>query len=217
YWKGRNDSGLFPEVRLALPEGYSAGEVLWPAPHRKISPGNILDHVYTKRAVLLIPVRIPESARGGPPAGITATLEWMTCREACVPESGSVSAVFPVGREAESASGYSTSQDAAILAEAVARTPAPLPNSVVLHAEWRERILDIRLDEAEALAFYPGTDCTDLIDPIRDAAGESDRLELEFAKTKDSELRVRGVLEVRFAGSGPPRFFKLDITGPASG
>ena len=215
YWRGRNDSGLYPDVRLTLPQGFEAGEILWPAPHRKISPGNILDHVYTGHAVLVLPVRVPLSAAPGSRVTFEASMDWMVCRGACIPESGTLSAALPVGPAPES---HPSTPDAAVLTDALARLPRPLPSELGLHMEWRDRVLDIRLDEAEALAFYPGTACSNLADPIRDAASESGRLALEFAKSKDPEIRVRGVLEVRFAGRiGPSRFYQLALTGPASG
>ena len=34
YWRNPGDSGLPTTVRLALPEGWSAGGIVWPAPHR---------------------------------------------------------------------------------------------------------------------------------------------------------------------------------------
>src|SRR4051812_22252125 len=59
YWNGQNDAGSPMEVTPALPDGFTAGDLLWPAPKRHLSDGPLLDHVYEKRVVLLLPVTAP--------------------------------------------------------------------------------------------------------------------------------------------------------------
>ena len=38
YGNGASDTGYAPQIRLELPPGFTAGEILWPAPHRKTWP-----------------------------------------------------------------------------------------------------------------------------------------------------------------------------------
>src|SRR5262245_51700008 len=53
YWCGQSDSGAPIHVEFTLPAGYKGGDLVWPAPKRHLSPGDLLDHVYEKRVTLL--------------------------------------------------------------------------------------------------------------------------------------------------------------------
>ena len=41
YWNGRNDTGTPVRITLTVPEGFAAGDVLWPAPVRHVAAGEI--------------------------------------------------------------------------------------------------------------------------------------------------------------------------------
>ncbi len=65
YWKGVNVTGYPVVIETEVPEGWTVGETLWPAPKRYESPGGILDHVYEHEATLIIPIHVSESAEAG--------------------------------------------------------------------------------------------------------------------------------------------------------
>src|SRR3954471_8284361 len=83
YWNGQNDAGSPPEVTIELPAGYTKGDLLWPAPKRHISDGPILDHIYEKRVVLLLPVKAPADATPGTPVTLKVSATWIVCKSAC--------------------------------------------------------------------------------------------------------------------------------------
>ena len=52
YWRNPGDSGLGTEIRWTLPEGSSAGPILWPVPDR-IPVSHLVNYGYSDEVVLL--------------------------------------------------------------------------------------------------------------------------------------------------------------------
>jgi hypothetical protein len=52
YWDGKNDSGFPISVDLSLPEGFTREAIRWPAPVRKVSPGDIIAEIETDKATM---------------------------------------------------------------------------------------------------------------------------------------------------------------------
>lgn len=237
YWKGRNDTGMYPRVRLTGPEGVTIGEIRWPAPERKVSPGNILDHIYHGTVVLPVPVTIPAAVEPGTFIEFTASVEWMACREACVPESARVALALPVATEVGSAwekmltaraagsklpfpdSGEQNRVGSAFAA-ARPRLPEPLPGGAAgMRRSWAGSTLTLSFEEAGEVFFYPTEACPPLADPIADAAAQGNTLTLRFRGDPGAIERVSGVLEVRPAGKAgiPPRLYSVSFPGPGRG
>lgn len=217
YWNGANHTGYPIHVDPELPAGWSAGELLWPAPERHVSPGNILDHVYTGRVTLLLPVRAGAAEAG--PATLRARLRWLACHQVCLPGSAEVALTLPVRAEAgapDGGDGAPPGPDAAArFAEARARLPRPLAESPVpVSVSVEAAAAEIHVPGATRLVFFPGPGCTTLTNPIRDAAADGDRLRLSLSTEPGASPVVSGVLEVRRPGS-PPAFYTLGISPPA--
>jgi thiol:disulfide interchange protein DsbD len=224
YWNGTNDTGYPIQVRPELPAGWSAGRLLWPAPERHVSPGNILDHVYTGRVTLLLPLR------AGPAEAdsviLKARLEWLACREVCLPGSAEVALTLPVragaqaslhgGEPPRAGNPAPADPDArARFEETRERLPLPLSASLTpVEARREDGAVVIVVPGAERLVFFPGVDCARLADPIRDAAADGDRLRLVPAPEAGASPAVNGVLEVRRPGAGPA-FYTLSLPPPA--
>ena len=213
YWDGTNDSGFPIMVDSSLPEGYSAGPLLWPAPKRHVSPGRILDHVYEHRVTLLMPVAVPKDAKPGTRVTFRADLEWLVCKGACMPGDASVSLTLPVVTTAGQAS---LSADAPLFTEARLRIPRPIPkHDSNVKIKWQGRSLHIEAIGASAMAFYPGTKCPTLTDPIKDAQAKGDRLSLRFEPARNkNETQVVGVLEITRDKDEQPVIYAMDVPGP---
>ena len=82
YWSNPGDAGLATDVRLELPDGWSAGPLEWPAPKRFEQPGGIAGFGYEDEVVLAHEVNVPSGARGS--VRIPVTASWLACREVCV-------------------------------------------------------------------------------------------------------------------------------------
>lgn len=200
YWNGLSDSGGPILIKLSLPAGYvQDGTILWPAPRRYVLPGDILDHIYEKRVTLLVPVQVPPSATPGSTAEFAADLEWLVCREICLPGQARVVQSLPVAETAR------PSPDAPLFRESRARLPVPPPPDEVA-IRRRPGALTLTVRGAAWLAFYPMEGCARLTDPIADGQAEGERLRLRM---RQEGGRVVGVLEVR-RDSGESRFWLID-------
>ena len=195
YWNGRNDTGLPISVELRLPEGYTAGDILWPAPERHLSPGNILDHVYHDEVTLIVPVAVPQDATPGRAVRISALVNWLVCKDVCLPAHAEVSVTVPPRRP---------DPDAAPRFEAArSRLPRPLPPDAGIRLRWEGTTLRVDAPTARALAFFPFLQCAKLSHPIEDGASPSGSLALRVAPADTGESpAVSGVLEVE-APAGP--------------
>jgi thiol:disulfide interchange protein DsbD len=191
YANSRNDSGLPISVDLHGPEGYSIGALQWPAPHREVSPGAILDHVYKEQVLLLLPVQVPPDARPGTTARFAGTVDWLVCGTGCIPGNASLSLELPIAPAGDAAI---PSPDAAAFAAARRRLPVA-PEGGEVSARWADGSLSLEVAGATKLAFYPDTGCVALLDPIADGEAQGGALALRIDST-DGRPAVRGVLEV---------------------
>jgi DsbC/DsbD-like thiol-disulfide interchange protein len=203
YWRGVNDSGFAPEVNLTLPPGYEAGEILWPAPKRKITElwegedGSILDHTYERRVLLMIPVRVPPDAEAGQEAKFHAALDWLICDEVCIPGSAEVSLSLPV---AGADSGQpAPGPDARLFADARKRLPRPLPIEdppLTIERKGDAFIVAAASPGTRKIAFYPALECAKLASVIEDGEARGDRLTLRLAESDDTASGLIGVVEI---------------------
>ncbi len=92
YWSNPGDAGLGMVVTLDLPEGWEAGEHLYPVPKTLLTSG-LMNHIYEGQYSVLIPVRVPESAVIEGLPEITGYAEYLACTDRiCVPQDALLSA-----------------------------------------------------------------------------------------------------------------------------
>jgi len=99
YWINPGDSGLPTKLQWHLPEGFEAGAIDWPAPQR-FEAGGIVNFGYDGRALLLVPVDVPASARLGATAHVAVDAKWLVCREECIPGKVTLKLALPVAKSA---------------------------------------------------------------------------------------------------------------------
>lgn len=86
YWSNPGDAGLGMELDWTLPPGWSAGEPLYPVPH-KLVLGGLMNHVYEGRYTVLVPIRIPRGAQIESIESIEVTADYLACTDKiCVPQ-----------------------------------------------------------------------------------------------------------------------------------
>jgi DsbC/DsbD-like thiol-disulfide interchange protein len=207
YWNGINDTGLAPLPRLRLPAGAVwLEDWRWPAPERLVSPGKLLDHIYTGRLLLTAAVLLPAPLPPGEYLAIEGRVDWVACREACRFGSDSLSLHLPFCTQAAPTL---ASAAAARLAEARAALPLPLAVGEGGLAILRgDHGLLLSLTGATALAFYPARDCVELLSPLADAETIGSRLNLRLAHGGLAKGHLRGILAVLAAGER--RHYLLD-------
>lgn len=95
YWKNPGDSGLPTSIVWTLPTGFKAGEVLWPYPEVFVSAGDV-NYGYSRKVLLLTEISVPETAEKGSTVKIQAHVDWLACREECIPGHADVQLELPV-------------------------------------------------------------------------------------------------------------------------
>lgn len=98
YWRNPGDSGTAPRIDWQLPPGWQAGEIRWPLPER-IHVGPLTNYGYTEAVTLLVPIEVSTEAAPSATVTIQAQSNWLVCREACVPEQGTVTQRIAVGAD----------------------------------------------------------------------------------------------------------------------
>ncbi len=119
YWRNPGDSGQATEIKWTLPEGWKAGEPVWPAPHRFVT-GPLMNYVYSDEVYLPVPISVPAGAKLGD-ATLKADAHFLVCSDICVPEDAKVELVLPVAKGAP----QPDPAFGAKIAETLAAAPSP--------------------------------------------------------------------------------------------
>lgn len=111
YWKNPGTVGLAPSIAWTLPEGYSAGPIVWQQP-RLTKMGAYTVWGYEDEALLLTEIAVPASARVGDAITLRASVTYMACAKACCPDEKKLSLTMPVRAAAKPRGGWSAKFDA---------------------------------------------------------------------------------------------------------
>ncbi len=84
YWKNPGDAGLSLAVRWSVPEGFTVSDAVYPTPER-IVQGGIIAFGYTDELVVEYLITPPAGFSGTGTEEITADLDWLVCKESCIP------------------------------------------------------------------------------------------------------------------------------------
>ena len=102
YWQNAGDSGLPTTIEWNLPEGFSAGEIQWPTPHRIIAYP-LVDYGYSDEVSLLIELTPPAELPSGTSVTLEALVDWLVCETLCLPAYAELSVEIPVSDQAPEA------------------------------------------------------------------------------------------------------------------
>jgi thiol:disulfide interchange protein len=156
YWRNPGDSGQATTLKWQLPPGFTAGDIVWTAPHRfEIPP--LVNYGYAKHAVHLVQISAPKDLKAGTPVTLSAKAGWLVCSDVCIPEDADLQLKLPTSAEA----GAVDPTDAALFTAArgelpsaqLAATTARIAGGrliVTLGKEWGATLAQIK-----ALEFFP--------------------------------------------------------------
>lgn len=200
YWINPGDSGLPPSVEWTLPEGVTAGPIQWPAPRLFRAEGQAI-YGYSERVILPVQLTIASDAPApGHPLLIRARVDWLACREACVPGGSDLALKLAWGdRVVPDAEGARRIQDAR---RHLPQT-AP-PGAATAHAEEGGVRINFRTPEgadpaqADTVHFFPESgEWMDASAPqtwvFRDGAWSGRARRAENARVPD---RIHGILRI---------------------
>lgn len=207
YWRNAGDTGLAPSVELDLPKGVSAGPMQWPAPTWYEHAG-LLDFIYEDQVTLIVPLRV-DNGFDQSQVTIRASVDWLVCREECLPGAAQVSVSVPVGEPSVDAS------TAELFAATRARLPRPADAAanVGIAAQWEGRTLIVSAPDADRLRFFSFEPAqAPPSNPLRDGQSNGARLRIEYDSRIANRPLVSGVLEVRQGET--TKYFTISIPGP---
>jgi len=124
YWKNAGDAGFAPRITWQLPTGFSASDLRFPTPH-KITEGDLVAFGYTDELILLADL-IPNATAPTPKdLTISAAINWLVCKESCVPGDTTLSLTLSRLQPADLAAGRT------LIERAQAAMPEPLSKSTL--------------------------------------------------------------------------------------
>ncbi len=94
YWINPGDLGEPTSIEWQLPQGLSAGPILWPIPHI-IPVGPLAEYGYDDEVLLLTEIKVPEKIEGDS-VTLAGKVSYLVCREICIPEEAHVELTLPV-------------------------------------------------------------------------------------------------------------------------
>jgi len=96
YWVNPG-TGLPTQIKWMLPDGWTAGDILWPAPELLTDTrGNVIGNGYEGDLLLPVTLTPPKDLKPGTTVDLAAKADWLMCQEECVPGSAKVSLSLPV-------------------------------------------------------------------------------------------------------------------------
>ena len=95
YWINPGDAGLPTTIRWDLPEGFEAGDIQWPVPITFPLDG-LVNLGYEDVVLLMVPLRVPADLEVGSEVELRAHVDWLECKDVCIPGDATVSLRLPV-------------------------------------------------------------------------------------------------------------------------
>jgi thiol:disulfide interchange protein/DsbC/DsbD-like thiol-disulfide interchange protein len=187
YWEYPGGAGLPTSISWTLPEGFVAGPIQWPLPHRVIEPGDIEVYAY-KDKVLLLTAIVPPAEINEKAVTLRATVDWLVCEQICIPGSANLELSLPIGPQAVPANVELFSAFRRLLPAATAP-----PYQLDWTREGNSLVLKVAgLEKAKAVDLFPLPGTGEQVEhprngPIRDGAAT-----ITIAQPGD----LRGVLVV---------------------
>lgn len=163
YWRNPGDSGQATKLIWTLPAGVTAGDIVWPAPHRfEIPP--LVNYGYAKHAMHLVEITAARDLKAGAPLTLAAKASWLVCSDVCIPESAELALQMPV-RDTVAAIGTGgaviDTAVAPLFAAARNELPSAQPAATSARIHDGQLVLTLgkewgaTLSQLKSLAFYP--------------------------------------------------------------
>ena len=156
YWRNPGDSGEATKLTWQLPAGFTAGDIVWTAPHRFDVPP-LANYGYAKHAVHLVQITAPRDLKVGTPIDLAAKASWLVCSDVCIPESADLKLRIPASAQA----GAVDPKDEALFTEARSELPSAQPAATTARIQGDQLVVTLgkdwgaTLSQIKSLAFFP--------------------------------------------------------------
>jgi len=151
YWEYSGDAGLPTKINWALPEGFRASPIQWPAPHLMVEPGDIWTYGYGGTVLLITTITPPVGLQQGSMVSLQGRATWLVCKDMCIPGSGEIRLDLPV-------SSVSTPENTDLFSGFRSQIPSTAKPPFTLDwkrsgTEWKVSIVD--LPPGASAEIYP--------------------------------------------------------------
>ena len=100
YWTNPG-TGLATSLTWTLPSGFTASDILWPAPHVLTDhTGTVIGNGYEGELFLPVTITPPADLKPGTSVTLNAAADWLMCEEVCMPGATKVALTLPVSTDA---------------------------------------------------------------------------------------------------------------------
>ncbi len=152
YWTNAGDSGEPPTIKWTLPEGVTAGPIRFPLPSR-LPLGPLMDYGYEDNTAFPVRISVAPGTKPGP-IHLDAKIQWLVCREVCVPGKAHL------GIDLTVAPGAPPQQLLGALGVAIRNIPSELDDEYQLHITGSNTHLALTFANAPdaipaQVEFYP--------------------------------------------------------------
>jgi DsbC/DsbD-like thiol-disulfide interchange protein len=199
YWVNPGDSGEPPKVQWQVPAGFRVGAMDWPTPEKLTAP-SIVDYGYENKVLLVTPVSVPATLKATGNETLHASVNWLVCREMCIPGKAQLSLALPVA-----ARSAGNTARAALFRDTREKLPARAPATWKILAvdEKNDFVLTVETGRRESGATFFPLDAEQINNDAQQAAtpfAQGVRLRLQKSDGLLKPIaQLRGVLEI---GSG---------------
>jgi thiol:disulfide interchange protein DsbD len=212
YWKNPADSGLPTRMTWRLPEGLAAGPLQWPRPARIAAPP-LVSYGYEREVFLPVEIAVAPSLAPGASVPLAGRVDWLECREACIPGKAELSLALPVRAEAPRPSAF-----AGRFAETRVRLPVAAPEwTIAATTSARSLVLSFESAGARAREAYFFASEPQVLEyaapqPLS-RSGSANLLGLSRDPNGPDLKRLRGVLVAEVAD----KTIALEVDAPVGG
>ncbi len=103
YWRNPGEGGLETKLDVKAAEGFEVGPVQWPVPERFEQPGELVGFGYEGSVLLAVEIQAPDELPTDDPVSIVANVDYLACKDICLPGSAELAIALPVEEEPRSA------------------------------------------------------------------------------------------------------------------
>jgi len=204
YWENPGDSGEGASIKWNLPSGFKASTILWPGPKR-IPVEPLMTYGYEDKALLLTEIKSPKEFSN--PVKISAKINWLTCKDICIPQEGQVDMTLIKGPKV-------ANQFTSKLKEVALTVPKNFPSPYRVSVINEKIFLQFEKEGSRSISeayFFPKE--YGLVNYTADQKLErndnSFSLELSSAEVQLKTNTLKGVLKLKV--DGIKEFYTLDL------
>jgi len=212
YWKNPGDSGLPPSFSWTQSEEVAIESPLWPYPQR-ITTGPLVNYGYGS-VTIPFHAKVSSSIQSSS-IWARAHLQWLVCKDECLPGEGTIAITLPVTKPSGA-----PSQHAREFENAFRSLPTPLDRVSIAIEEQQDQIVLalIPLDQRalpSSVTFFPEDPriISNSAPQISSRDGDTLRLSLRRDPSRrESITRLRGVLvaDQGWSDQGTPKAVNID-------